>query len=51
MEEDKQAAAHVKEDSETLGQITEQPLITELDREHPEQIPPGKLKFINRIKK
>ena len=39
----------IKGQSEMFEQFTEQPVISELDREHPKQIPPGKPQFVTRL--
>ena len=49
LKEEKQVAAPFKQQSETLQQIMVQPVISDLDREHPEQIPPREPQFVTRM--
>ena len=46
---DDKYTAKIKGQSDICKQLTEQPLISELDRERPEQLPPGKPQFVSRM--
>ena len=46
---DDKYTAKIKGLSDICKQLTGQPLISELDRERPEQLPPGKPQFVSRM--